>query len=262
MKISYRTHPILEKLHNKDIGNFGYYSCDKAFIQANEGRIRNDFKKIAVGINHQIYNLSQSFIDAYDKGADKLFESNLFSEIEDDNICLIFPCWDIKSQKESVLLRIRNNKANKSIACEIFDFRDTTLASFGTFIFDYKTDNGKPEVYQVAWVSANIGKMYGHILNCLLITLFIKYAEVETRHLKPGQRDVGVECKYVNDTKVPINLLDSKWFTTLVKSDAFKVRGHFRLQPCGEGMKDRKFIWINDFVKDGYTAPARKLSHS
>jgi len=54
--------------------------------------------------------------------------------------------------------------------------------------------------------------------------------------------------------------LDSKWFTTLVKSDAFHVRGHFRLQPKKkDGEWTKELIWINDFQKEGYTAPARRL---
>lgn len=88
---------------------------------------------------------------------------------------------------------------------------------------------------------------------------FIRYAQVETKELPAGQMTKFVDCKYRNDTKSNITILNSTWFTNLVKSDAFKVRGHFRLQPCGEGHKDRKLIWINDFQKEGYTAPARKL---
>jgi hypothetical protein len=101
--------------------------------------------------------------------------------------------------------------------------------------------------------------IHSQMASIIAISLFKKYADVETKHLLPGQRSKEILCKYINQTKLPITFLDSKWFTTLVKSDGFKVRGHFRLQPCGENMKDRKLIWINDFEKSGYTAPARKL---
>jgi hypothetical protein len=50
------------------------------------------------------------------------------------------------------------------------------------------------------------------------------------------------------------------WYTTLVKSDSFKVRGHFRLQPFGSTKAQRKLIWINEFMKNGYTREAKKLS--
>ena len=89
---------------------------------------------------------------------------------------------------------------------------------------------------------------------------FEKYAELETKQLPPNSRVVDITCKYINQTDVPVTVMDSRWFTTVVKSDAFKVSGHFRLQPCGERNTDRKLIWVSDFMKTGYTAPARKLS--
>lgn len=89
----------------------------------------------------------------------------------------------------------------------------------------------------------------------------LKHMDVEVKNLPAKSKIDAFGCKYTNLTTNNIQIIDSKWFTTLVKSDAFKVRGHFRLQPCGEGMKDRKLIWINDFEKSGYTAPARKLKH-
>lgn len=95
---------------------------------------------------------------------------------------------------------------------------------------------------------------------CAHLVVFSRYAELETKHLKPGQREKAPECKYVNDSRVPVTIMNCTWFTTLVKSDAFKVSGHFRLQPCGEGLKDRKLIFVNDFMKSGYTAPARKIA--
>ena len=59
-----------------------------------------------------------------------------------------------------------------------------------------------------------------------------------------------------------IQILNSTWFTTLVKSDNFKVRGHFRLQPKKKGGEwTKEIIWVNEFVKSGYTAPAKKLTN-
>ena len=90
--------------------------------------------------------------------------------------------------------------------------------------------------------------------------LFLQYAEIEVRELKPSRQIYdGVTCLYNNKTKSTIEIIDSTWFTTLVKSDEFKVRGHFRLQPCGESYSKRKLIWISDFKKHGYTREAKKL---
>lgn len=43
---------------------------------------------------------------------------------------------------------------------------------------------------------------------------------------------------------------DSKWYTEINNNEAFRVSGHFRLQPYGDGTK--RLIWINEFTKNGY----------
>jgi hypothetical protein len=92
----------------------------------------------------------------------------------------------------------------------------------------------------------------------LVFHLFKKYAEVETKLLQPNDKSRVFNCKYYNDSDYQIQIMDSTWFTTLVKSDAFKVRGHFRFQPCGQAFRDKKLIWIKDFQKEGYTRKAKK----
>jgi hypothetical protein len=88
--------------------------------------------------------------------------------------------------------------------------------------------------------------------------LFLHFAEIETKVVNPNRQIWdGPTCLYNNKTKMPITVVDSKWFTTLIISGAFNVSGHFRLQPCGEGLKDRKLIWISDFQKNGYIRKAK-----
>ncbi len=97
-------------------------------------------------------------------------------------------------------------------------------------------------------------------LVCIEIYLmFITYARVETKELTKGKVFRDINCKYTNLSNNRINILDSKWFTNLVKSDAFNVRGHFRLQPYGAGWSEKKLIWISEFQKTGYTATAGKI---
>ena len=92
----------------------------------------------------------------------------------------------------------------------------------------------------------------------ILFELFRKYAKVETRILQPKSKAELFKCKYHNENDHSIEIMDSTWFTTLIKSDEFKVRGHFRLQPCGQAFNDKKLIWIKDFTKEGYTRKAKK----
>jgi len=97
------------------------------------------------------------------------------------------------------------------------------------------------------------------MFSTLLVQLaFIKYAPIETKILKPNERATTLHCKYINETKSPIEILDCTWFTNLVKSEGFNVNGHMRMQPCGKGRKDRVMIWINEYKKKGYTRLAKR----
>ncbi len=89
---------------------------------------------------------------------------------------------------------------------------------------------------------------------CAAFTFFIENAEVETIHLNKKSGINHFNVKYSNDTNRNIKIFDSKWLRTIVMGDAFGVRGHFRFQPYGDNK--RKLIWIDDFVKNGYTRKA------
>jgi hypothetical protein len=102
-------------------------------------------------------------------------------------------------------------------------------------------------------------EMYAKLLIATLN--FIRYADIQIKNLPAKKRVKDIRCKYVNDTDSNIEFLDSTWFTTLIKSEAFKVRGHFRLQPKKNNNEwIKELTWIKDFLKTGYTAPAKKLN--
>ena len=86
---------------------------------------------------------------------------------------------------------------------------------------------------------------------------FKKYAQVEIVESKARTKIHAQGCKYLNETDLDIEYLDSKWFTTLVNSKGFKVGGHFRLQPKKkDGEWTKELIWIEDFEKKGYNRKA------
>lgn len=70
-----------------------------------------------------------------------------------------------------------------------------------------------------------------------------------------GTRKTG---KILNDFKFPMTVVTSKWNTTTIRTDAFGVSGHFRLQPCGPGRTDTELIFIEPFIKNGYKRTASK----
>lgn len=90
--------------------------------------------------------------------------------------------------------------------------------------------------------------------------LFKEYSEPEIMvvNAKKKQKITFNQQNYLNkEFPFNINIVDSTYFTTIIRDEQFNVKGHFRLQPCGEGMKHRKLIWINGFIKNGYIRYAK-----
>lgn len=141
----------------------------------------------------------------------------------------------------------------------IFSFVDGYLASVV-----WKSDNS-PLFY---WTSLTFCIVTGvdieeytlrYMYNTIARLNFIKHAEVITKHVAP-KSTIGTLSRIRNMTKIGCNILDSRWFTTIVRSEGFKVRGHFRFQACGPGMKERKLIYVDDYQKNGYVSIAKKVA--
>lgn len=71
-----------------------------------------------------------------------------------------------------------------------------------------------------------------------------------------GTRKAG---KIINHFNFPITIVNSKWNTTVIRTEAFGVRGHFRIQPCGKGRMDYELIFIAPYQKNGYIRRAKNL---
>ena len=80
------------------------------------------------------------------------------------------------------------------------------------------------------------------------------------RKVLPDKSDV-IE----NKSGLRIKYIDSRWLREIIRTEGFKVRGHFRLQPMKDedGEWTRKLIYINEFEKHGYHRRAlRELSNN
>jgi len=126
---------------------------------------------------------------------------------------------------------------------------DLCLSEMGdkskSFIWKEWEDAGMTKGYWMAWLISLIA--------------FIKYCPMETKIVNAGRKDYHVGEKYLNETRHNIEILDSTWFTTIIRSEGFEVGGHFRLQPWGPGMSQRRLQWIEPFQKHGYTRKAKIL---
>lgn len=219
-----------------------------------------DFRKLLSGVNSvisvhgkelrkNVIVVSNSFAEAALLCADKMIDNELYKDIG-DNLKGILLFKNI-----SVIYDVTRVNVNGYGAWGLNIIEFSPGNCLRTFVWQriasFTDENNKNQT------PTDAAKSIWHFVQ--LVLMFQKFAQVETKELAGGQKIKGIDCNYKNETKTDITYLTSTWFTNLVKSDAFKVRGHFRLQPCGQAFKDKKLIWINDFEKHGYTRQAGKL---
>lgn len=249
MKISYRTHPALSYLKKGMPLIFLIDSMDQDYFRLYDSDFVDNFNANYKYFSKSINYISNSFQEACDKNIDKIkilyndFVRNNYFNIDITAICDDFV----------YCLHWRRDQSRVNGELSFFVFTKSgipVISTIGNFVSKTLVNDGITDIIAMT--------------KPIIFYLFKKYAEVEIKELKPHSRTKDVNCKYINDTNLNITTLDSRWFTTLVKSDAFRVRGHFRLQPYKNEKRewDYKIIWINEFEKSGYTAPARKLALS
>ena len=96
--------------------------------------------------------------------------------------------------------------------------------------------------------------MMGYVYYYLL---FKKYGNVDIETVfanKTLKRSQILGEKVNNFMGIDVQVLDSRWFTTICRDEGFLVSGHFRLQPCKDenGEWTKRLIYINPYAKHGY----------
>lgn len=97
----------------------------------------------------------------------------------------------------------------------------------------------------------------------LPLLVLYHFAEVEIKIINKDRKKVKIGSEVVfNSNKVKIQVIDSSYFTNIIRTEGFAVRGHFAIRACGPGGKDRKITWIKPHEKNGYNRKARLESLS
>ncbi len=278
MKITKQTFPILEKLSNRKLGVVGFYQDDYAITKniVQVEKIKHSFNKNVNAYNSEISLMTQPFNDAIYKSFSSLICDDVWNDIGNKSgtilnmqtpfgvytVCYNFKglgdkghhIKDIFYFENGVFIGRSTQSKTNFDCCYSLTLLERACKWFDVVKFELNNSISFSDRNQVI-------NEIDNILNTFLIANinFIKYASIETKILKPRESADEINCKYINDSKSTVRVLNSTWFTNLIKSDAFNVRGHFRLQPCGDGYKDKKLIWINGYEKKGYIAKARKL---
>ena len=254
MKISYRTHPALEYLKKGNIEAMKIQKVDLPFFIKEGDFFINIFNTTIPDFSKEITYVSIPFFEAVERSSNKFIGLLMDFDLNGTYILGQFIFFSklvyIKNISKTFALCFVFRKDGVPVSLYYQNPLNDSLFFWHSEAINFQfTKEGEYEACRMG-------------LNTLgLIENFKKYAEVETKYLSPNKRVKDINCKYVNDTSLGITHLDSRWFTNLVKSDAFKVRGHFRLQPKKkDGEWTKELIWITDFEKKGYTSKARKLS--
>lgn len=204
--------------------------------------------------------ISNTFFEAYDRSKGRLGDIILQSEMEESGT-LIFKTPNSKHYHTwmyCIITNIVNGEWQYKVILNIFtkhvDLDHISLDACIThdgdnhkvFLWD---EWGKDDQFETRMIA-----------DLLKILTFLKYCPLETRLVKAGRKDGKGANKVLNETGADIEYIDSNWFTTIIRSEGFGVTGHFRLQPCGPNLADRKLIYIAPYEKQGYTRKARILN--
>lgn len=211
-----------------------------------------------------IQYITAPFYSAYTKACDKLKPVVLSEPIEDSGTFI----FKYEHHTQTMFYRIVSKGNGHVNGVDVFIIMFTKHSKSDSFALDLAVslcsdkENTNYGLMDIVWNGfVNEGRDSSWwIANLMMFKTFLKYAEVEIKVINPLKKGDHIGVKYVNDTKVPIKILDSTYFTTISRTEGFGVRGHFRFQPCGEGLKNRRLQWISAYQKNGYTKVAKILN--
>jgi hypothetical protein len=102
-------------------------------------------------------------------------------------------------------------------------------------------------------------KPYSDLIMKILI--FLYFSEIKEVVLKSNAKIGNLSTgTYKNELKSSFILVDTTWNQISIRNTGFFVSGHFRLQPYGPDMSERRLIFIEEFQKHGYVRGAKKES--
>jgi hypothetical protein len=96
---------------------------------------------------------------------------------------------------------------------------------------------------------------YNKSVFAVQLLTYLVFGDISEKYVPSKKRAKLGSTRILNNSKLNITFCDTLW-KQRINTDGFKVRGHFRLQPVGEGRRERKLIWIEEFDKKGYNRKA------
>lgn len=254
MNIKIKDYPLIRAIESGKSIPFTAIHCEDTEYQKTASILEGCWENIAEVLYDNVFFLSHTYLKAFDAswGAFRKLICDEKDECQKDDL------MDMFSKYNRLFID------NETFGCMTF-WLNVNIQ--GMIICASFAENGSPVCINIK--DSDTGNdMFWHIdktagegeglFFMLMLLLMEKYAPVEERLIKPGQRvrpdfkrlDT-IENKSMNGLIVHIR--DSRWFTTIVRNEDFNVRGFFRLQPKKkDGEWTRELIYIKPFVKHGY----------
>lgn len=209
------------------------------------GWIRRDY---LAERNMSVYYISRTFYKALAKSFPtlvKLFDEKVMESLHED-CCLIwsdttYMLWRDPADDGSYYVLVI---VNGSVAFfSSYQFDDTDVNNTHSLSFMYINDfSNDDRTYIESIYAFLLFKKYGNV-------------DIETVAARKTLRKSQILGEKVNNFMgIDVQVLDSRWFTTICRDEGFLVSGHFRLQPCKDeqGQWTRRLIYINPYAKHGY----------
>lgn len=235
----------------------------------------------------RIEAVSSTFVTAMENSYEAFLKAELFRELENKDMqgTLIFPggrviCYDFIMQspedKDGKLTYLIEGNAihlsrGNHLICDAFEDVGIDGEPLGTSSWhdfrkmewkmpypeDMEGTLGEKLGYDMRIAEGTNDNVLGMFDLILVYHLFKRYAPIE-EVVSVRER---MERNDIPDVKTSqkIEYYDCSWYTTIIRNEGFSVRGHFRLQPCGAGKRDKKLIYIHEFQKHGYVRRARLI---
>lgn len=211
---------------------------------------------------NNIQYITQPFYEAYRRSHSKLKDVVLKTPMDESGTFILK--WPHHTQ--TIFYKIKNDGEGSTKGVEAFIIMFTKTPQNDSFGLDLSVwlSLNEGELMDIVWKGfMDEGRdLAWWVSEVMLLNTFLKYADVESKVVNAKRKENHIGVKYMNDTSLNVKVLDSTYFTTISRTEGFGVSGHFRFQPYGPGMTQRRLQWIGAYEKEGYTRRATILNNN
>lgn len=262
MQFNYKNNPVLKMLEDGKL-NF-YYSKYDPEIWSIKTVLDDIWAEFAPACKKEIYYMTNTFIKEMETkvlhwttGNYNTLSDQKMTKLVEGSATFItkecIHCFHADPAKEKYymleLLNINNKLTVRSL---LYDDPEDKYNGFNKIAWTSIIDT--PPAHRVARTIDT----YAQILAAYF---FIQNVSTRTKVLLPPKKKTRIpdgKNDYKNDTNHHIQVLDARWYTTIIQPEPFLVGTHERNQRYGPGFQSIKKITIEAFWKKGYTSNFKK----